>query len=111
MHYLDLVTVYEDDILESRSTSSMFTFSKLPLYEVNKFKNPCAVQTIIQVPALVGLKIILHCFSVVMEGQVCSKLVLQLFQVQNKNKTTRVVGLRRQTAFVWRALPSHFVLG
>ena len=63
------------------------------------------MQTIIQVPALVGLQITLHCFSVVMEGQVCSKLELQLFQVQNKNKTTSIVGLRRRTAFVWRALP------
>ena len=66
------------------------------------------VQTIIQMPTLLGLQITLSYFSVVMKGQVCSKLlVLQLLEVQNKNKTTRVVGLRCQTAFLWRALPSR----
>ena len=69
-------------------------------------------ETIIQVQTLVhvGLKIILHCFFVVvMKGQVCSKLALQLFQVQNKTKTIHVIRLCRQTAFVWHAL--HLRLG
>ena len=49
----------------------------------------CIQKLMHNVLALVGLKIIiLHCFSVLMKGQVCSKFVtvLQFYQVLNKTK-------------------------